>query len=301
MPLSRKDYSVSNRLMLLAKQAVEGFISGLHKSPYQGFSVEFAEHRAYNVGESVKHIDWRLYARTDKLFSKKYEEETNLRALIVLDNSSSMYYPQEGESKLGSSVICAAGLLYLLQKQQDAFGLCFFHQKIENQTPIKSSPEHLFYLMELLEKELTIENKPFFKTNIHHVLHQIAETTSKGSLVVLFSDFLQNSEEEIFSALGHLRFNRHEIIVFHVYDQSTEKSFSFQNRPYTFEDLESGEKIKLEPDSIREAIELETDLQHRNLKEKCAKLGIDYVPINLENPIPQVLTTFLQKRTKIKG
>ncbi|CAI8332019.1 MAG: Uncharacterised protein [Bacteroidetes bacterium MED-G17] len=300
MTIKKEDILLPGSLQLIAKKAVEGFIIGLHKSPYHGFSVEFAEHRSYNSGDSAKDIDWKLYARTDKLFVKKYEEETNLRAMIVLDNSSSMHYPKNTKSKINDSILCSAALLYLLEKQNDAFGICFFNQKIDYQTDVKSTKSHLARLFALLEIEL-IKAQISAKTEISQSLQQIAETNNRGSLVIIFTDFLHNNLDEVFSAIGHLRFNRHEVIVFHLFDNRTEKMFDFDNRPYLFEDLETGEKIKIEPDSVKNSYTQRISNLHRNIKEKCAILKVDYVPLDLTNPVHQVLSKFLQKRGVMKS
>ena len=179
-------------LELLAKQVVEGFITGLHQSPFHGFSVEFAEHRLYNSGESVKNIDWKLLARTDKLFVKQFEEETNLRCYLLLDTSSSMNFPEKGLNKLQFSVYAIASLMYLFKKQRDAFGLCLFSDKIDWISQVKSTNTHLFYLYAELEKAYN-QPKTNISTNITRALHQVAGQIHQRSMVIIFSDMLENS------------------------------------------------------------------------------------------------------------
>src|ERR1043165_357283 len=183
MKLNFEEIKQSGSLELLAKQLVEGFITGLHKSPYHGFSVEFAEHRLYNEGQSTRHIDWKVFARTDRLYTKQYEEETNLRCLIAIDCSSSMYYPANTLAKLKFSVQSAAALAYLLHKQRDAVGLCLFSDKVDELTPVKSTSSHLDKMFTLLEKTLT-PNAVRKSTRVSTVLHEIAEKIHKRSLVI---------------------------------------------------------------------------------------------------------------------
>ncbi|GAB3816118.1 hypothetical protein GCM10028895_10990 [Pontibacter rugosus] len=188
-PLTLADVQKFENMEFLARQLVEGFITGLHQSPYHGFSVEFSEHRLYNSGESTRHIDWKVFARTDKLFVKRYEEETNLRCHLLLDVSPSMYYPTENNGKLTFSALCAAALATLLRRQRDAVGLVTFSSKIELQTPVKSTASHLHTLLLLLQQQL--EQQPAFKdTNVAEVVHQIAQQIPKRSLVILFQTCL---------------------------------------------------------------------------------------------------------------
>src|SRR5471030_2289059 len=227
-------------LELLARQVVEGFITGLHQSPFHGFSVEFAEHRLYNNGESVKNIDWKLLARTDKLFVKQFEEETNLRCHLLLDTSSSMNYPEKGINKLQFSIYAIASLMYLFKKQRDAFGLSIFSDKLDWSSPVKSTSTHLFYLYSELEKAYNAP-KVNTSTNITQVLHQIAGQIHQRSMVILFSDMFENSLNPeklqlLFAAIQHLKYNKHEVIIFNVSDRQKELEFNFDNRPYHFID-----------------------------------------------------------------
>ncbi|MDD5569912.1 MAG: DUF58 domain-containing protein [Bacteroidales bacterium] len=296
-------------LELVAHQVVEGFITGLHKSPFHGFSVEFAEHRIYNPGESTKYIDWKLFARSDKLFIKRFEEETNLRCQLVIDNSSSMYYPEiekpsiENLNKISFSVYCAAVLMHLLKKQRDAFGLSLFSADIELHTPAKSSSVHQKILFTELEKILNnIANKEQKKTSAASVLHQIADSIHKRSLVVIFSDMLDNSEKssELFNALQHLKHNKHEVILFHVTDKKREIDFNFENRPYKFIDMETGEEVKTYPSEIKETY-IKSITDYKNLiKLKCNQYRIDFVEIDINKGFRDVLITYLLKRERMK-
>ncbi|MDX5443420.1 MAG: DUF58 domain-containing protein, partial [Hymenobacteraceae bacterium] len=240
-------------LEFLAKQLVEGFITGLHQSPYHGFSVEFSEHRLYNSGESTRHIDWKVFARTDKLFVKRYEEETNLRCHLLLDVSPSMYYPLDSFGKISFSALSAAAIATMLQKQRDAVGLVTFSDKVELQTPVKSTGSHLHTLMLYLQQLLN-EAPAAKTTDVATVIHQIAQSIPKRSLVIIFSDMMSRGEETdaIFAALQHLKHQKHEVLLFHVMDKATEEDFDFEERPYLFEDVETGEQIKLQPSQVKE-------------------------------------------------
>jgi uncharacterized protein (DUF58 family) len=288
-------------LELLARQMVEGFITGMHKSPYHGFSVEFAEHRLYNDGESTRHIDWKVYARTDRLYSKRYEEETNLRCLIALDVSPSMFYPVETKSKVRFSIYAASALSYLLNRQRDAVGLCLFSDTIKTFTPIKSAPTHLDKVFTVLGNLL--EEKPATgKTQVAQVLHEIAEKIHKRSLVVIFSDMFDGNEsaDNLFKALQHLKHNKHEVIVFHVIDNQTELLFEFQDRPMEFIDLETNEKIKLNPGEVKEQYRSEAAKFHQNLKMRCNQYKIDFVEADVQSDFNTILQTYLIKRAKMR-
>ncbi|MDD5571998.1 MAG: DUF58 domain-containing protein, partial [Bacteroidales bacterium] len=247
-----------NNLELIAKQVVEGFITGLHRSPFHGFSVEFAEHRPYNKGESTKNIDWKLFARTEKLFVKRFEEETNLRAHIIIDTSSSMLFPYKDgdiQNKLFFSVYCTAALIYLLRKQRDAVGLSFFSDKTELHTPARLSSVHATRLFAELQKLLSPDYHQLKKPTLaSKALHEIAENIHKRSLIILFTDMMDSgNSDDLFSALQHLRYNKHEVILFHVTDKKREGNFEYSNRPYKFVDLESGEQVKVRPAEVRES------------------------------------------------
>lgn len=298
-----------SQLELLARQVVEGFITGLHKSPFHGFSVEFAEHRIYNSGESTKHIDWKLYGRSDKLFVKRYEEETNLRCQIIIDHSSSMYFPfeegkkeKEQNNKINFSIYAAAALAELLKRQRDAIGLTTFSNKIENHFASKSSPVHMKLLFNELEKMMKV-HKPEDKrtTNAVDALHQVAEVIGKRSLVMVFSDMFDsgNDTENLFSALQHLKHKKHEIILFHVTDKQKEIDFNYENRPYQFIDLETGEELKINPTDIRESYLKNIISYTSNLKLKCGQFGIDFVEADISQGFHQVLYSYLVKRQKI--
>ncbi|MGB4398736.1 MAG: DUF58 domain-containing protein [Daejeonella sp.] len=297
-----KDLQDFGNLELLSQQVVEGFITGLHKSPFHGFSVEFAEHRLYNTGDSIKNIDWKLYGRTDKLFVKRFEEETNLRCQIVLDISSSMYYPGKDFNKLLFSVYSAASLMYLFKKQRDAFGLSCFSDKLELSTPAKSTAIHQKYLFSELEKLMKRDRKGD-GTAVASALHEIAEQIHKRSLVIIFSDMLEGGDDvqlsEIFSALQHLKHNKHEVVIFNVLDHKMELDFNFENRPYHFVDMESGEELKVHPGNVKEAYLSAVSLYHKELKLKCAQYQIDLVDADIHAGFYQILHSYLIKRAKM--
>ena len=290
-------------LELLAKQVVEGFITGLHKSPFHGFSVEFAEHRIYNKGESTRHIDWKLYARSGKLFTKKYEEETNLRCQIVIDCSGSMFFPKDGEmTKFEYSVYSAASLIELVKRQRDAVGLSLFAGKLELHTPAKSSPAHHRYLYSELENRLVNYSEEHKKeTNAIQAIHDIAELSHQRSLIILFSDLFDDPErvEEMFGALQHLRHNKHDVIIFHVIDKKLEEDFELENRPYNLIDMETGEMIKLQPAEIREQYVGQVEKYFTAIKKRCTDYRIDFVTADIRQGYDQVLLQYLIKRSKL--
>ena len=304
-----------SHLEFIAKQIVEGFITGLHKSPFHGFSVEFAEHRLYNKGEPTKHIDWRLFGRTDKLFVKRYEEETNLRCQIIIDHSSSMYFPVaparprfengvlSATNKIGFSVHCAAALIELLKKQRDAVGLSVFAEKLELHTNARSSVVHHKMLFNELEK-LLVPSPPdvLHKTFAIEAMHEIAEAIHKRSLVVIFSDMMDSNSysEELFSALQHLKHNKHEVILFHVVDKNKELEFDFDNRPHNFIDMETGEQVKVHPNEIKANYLEAMGNFKKELMLKCAQYRIEFVEADINLGFKQVLLPYLLKRTRMQ-
>jgi uncharacterized protein (DUF58 family) len=295
-------------LEFIARQVVEGFITGLHKSPFHGFSVEFAEHRQYNAGESVKNIDWKLFGRTDRLYVKRYEEETNLRCQILIDNSSSMHYPVvekpgiDKPNKIIFSVYVAAALIYLFRKQRDAAGISVFSDSIDLHTQAKSSSIHHRYLFSELERLLTPSDpETKRKTSAAESLHQLAERIHKRSLIIILSDMMENNAdtEELFSSLQHLRHNKHEVVLFHVVDKSKELNFEFENRPYRFIDLESGEDLKVFPSKVREQYIAAIQKYKSDLKLRCGQYHIDFVEADINSGFEQVLLPYLVKRSKL--
>ncbi len=283
----------------LAKQLVEGFITGLHKSPFHGFSVEFAEHRLYNTGESTRYIDWKVFGKTDRLYVKRYEEETNLRCHILIDTSSSMYYPEKTNGKITFSTMAAGAIAYMLQKQRDAVSLLAFSDGIEIQTPIKSTPSHIHKIFMDLETILQ-KPQPQKRTTVVETLHEIAEKIHKRSLVVIFSDMFDdiNNSERLFSAMQHLRHNMHEVLLFHVTDKNTEEEFNFEERPYEFVDLETGEKVKAQPSQIKEQYKAAIKEFYHDLKLKCGQYKIDFIEADINQGFDPILSAFLVKRRK---
>lgn len=294
-------------LEFIAKQVVEGFITGLHKSPLHGFSVEFAEHKLYNAGESIKHIDWKLFGRTEKLFTKKYEEETNLRCQIILDISSSMYFPfnqpnSKNSNKISFSVYAAAAIMQMLKKQRDAVGLTLFAEEIEVHTECKSTTTHQKLIFNILDKLLTpISIDVRKKSSTAKALHQIAENIHKRSLVIIFSDMFENisSNKEMIESLQHLKHNKHEVILFHVVDKQKEIDFEYENRPYKFIDSESGNELKINPLEVKENYIKSIKLFEHELKMKCAQYKIDFVEADINKGFHQVLLPYMLKRQKL--
>lgn len=309
------DYSIDkNRLQqfgsleFIARQVVEGFITGLHKSPFHGFSVEFAEHRLYNSGESTKHIDWKLYGRTDKLFVKRYEEETNLRCQIIIDTSSSMFFPVkdnisiDNPNKITFSIYAAAAIIGMLKKQRDAVGLSLFSDKVELHTNARSTTAHQKYLFAQLEQLLKpIETEVHKKTFAADSLHEISDNIHKRSLVIIFSDMFDSmaSADEVFSALQHLRHNKHEVILFHVVDHAKEVDFDFDNRPYKFIDMESGRELKVNPLEVKDQYISQLRSFKNELKLRCGQYRIDFVEADINKGFKQILLPYLLKREKL--
>jgi len=301
MKISIAEIHKYKNLELLARQLVEGFITGLHKSPYHGFSVEFAEHRLYNTGESTRHIDWKVFARTDKLFTKRYEEETNLRCQVVIDTSSSMHYPRGSENKINFSIVASAAIVYLLHKQRDAVGICTFSDKIEENTLIKSTSSHLHKLL-LILNDLTQTENIKKTTSVAEVLHEIAEKNHKRSLIIIFSDMFDKAGElnEIFDSLQHLKHKKHEVLIFHVTDRKTEFNFEFDERPYEFIDLENGQKLKVQPSQVKDTFEKRMKSYYHELKIRCGQLKIDLVEADINENYNNILYTYLVKRGKMR-
>ena len=292
-------------LDLFANQVVEGFIIGLHKSPFHGFSVEFAEHRLYNPGESPRNIDWKVFARTDKLFSKKFEEETNLRCQIVIDVSSSMYFPMENKqddsiNKLRFSALSAASIMNLLKRQRDAFGLSLFDEKIQVHTEAKSSTKHYHLLLNQLDR-LVQQAELNKRTGAVEALHQVADAIHKRSMVIIFSDMLDSHQslDELFSALLHLKHNKHEVILFHVADQSKEIDFEYENRPYLFIDMETGEKVKLQSNELKGHYVRKMQSMQELIKQKTLQYKIDLVQADIRQGFIPILREYLAKRHKL--
>lgn len=295
-----------DNLGLIAREVVEGFITGLHRSPFHGFSVEFAEHRQYNQGESTKHLDWKLFARTDKLFVKQYEEETNLRCQLVIDTSSSMLFPyfkgrQHLQNKLAFAVYSAAALIYLLRKQRDAVGLTLFSQDIEFHTSPRLSSVNAELMYGRLSELIQPDNLQLRKTtNTTDVLHQIAESIHKRSLVIIFSDMIDGQKtEELFSALQHLRYNKHEVLLFHVTDHKQEREFQYNNRPYKFVDLESGQAVKFNPWEVKNHYVSTVKNYFNDLKVKCGQYQIDLAEADINKDFREVLLAYLVKRKRL--
>jgi uncharacterized protein (DUF58 family) len=306
MPIEQQQITEFGHLEFLAKQVVEGFITGLHKSPFHGFSVEFAEHRLYNTGEPTRHIDWRLFGRTDKLFVKRYEEETNLRCQLVIDDSSSMHFPDFAKggpmNKVAFSVHCAAALTHLLRMQRDAVGLSVFTDKVQLHTPARSNSLHHKMLFNEMEKLIA---DPALRTGRRTVaaqaLHEIAETTHKRSLVIIFSDMMDSTgnADDLFSALQHLRHRRHEVVLFHVTDKRLEEEFLFQDRPYLFVDVETGEEVKVHANEIRSTYIGSMAEYKKELKLRCAQYRIEFVEADVNAGYRQVLLPYLLKRERM--
>ena len=297
--------SLFSNLELLANQVVEGFISGIHRSPFHGFSAEFAEHKIYNNGESTKHIDWKLFAKTDKLYTKRYEEETNLRCHMILDNSASMYYPEvenlsfDSLNKIGFSVLAIVVLMNVLKRQRDAVGLSIYSDSYNYYAPEKGSERHFQMLLAQLSEIGKTKNPPK-ETKTYTYLHQIAENIKRRSLIFLFTDMFQSEKDdaELFEALRHLKYNKHDVVLFHPMDKQHELFFNFENTPKRFIDVETGEHLDLYADNIKDAYHEQISSYITDIKMKCAQYKIKYVDIDIQSDFSTVLNTFLVERNK---
>ncbi|MCG1037313.1 DUF58 domain-containing protein [Polaribacter sargassicola] len=304
MNLSEVQSSEIKNLDILAKQVVEGFVTGIHKSPFHGFSVEFSEHKLYNKGESTRHIDWKLFAKTEKLYTKKYEEETNLRCHIIIDNSASMHYPLVKKqtlnslNKVGFSAVAAASLMEILKRQRDAVGLSIYSDTYEYYAPEKGSERHRKMLLHQLD-QLLISNSDA-KTETYKYLHEIAEKMHRRSLIFLFTDMFQTSKnnDELFEALRHLKYNKHEVVLFHTFDGKTELNLNFENTPKKFVDVETGEEINVFAENIKKEYEKSVGDYFSNLKKRCLQFKIDYVSVDINKGFNDVLMAYLISRRK---
>ncbi|MDB9961671.1 DUF58 domain-containing protein [Oceanihabitans sp.] len=292
-------------LELLAKQVVEGFIAGMHKSPFHGFSAEFAEHKIYNQGESTRHIDWKLFAKTDKLYTKRYDDETNLRCHIIVDNSSSMHYPEMREfsidklNKIAFSALASASLLHMLKKQRDAVGLSIYSDAYDFYAPEKGSERH--HQMLLGQLSGAVLSKPVNrKTETYTYLHMIAEKIHRRSMIFLFTDMFQTSEDavKLFEALRHLKHNKHEVVLFHVFDKAKELNFDFDNKPKRFVDVETGESINLYSETIKANYEEAASDYFNELRLKCGQYRIKYVEADINKNFDNILTTYMIERQR---
>jgi uncharacterized protein (DUF58 family) len=286
---------------LRARLIVEGFITGLHRSPYHGFSVEFAEHRPYNPGDELRHVDWKVYAKTDRYYIKQYEEETNLRHHVVLDTSPSMRYQGEGPvSKLEYGSYLAAALHNLMIKQRDATGLIGFDESVHTVRRPKATPGYLRQLLVTLE-QMNREGASGRRTSAAAALEEVAERIGRRSLVVVITDLFENidAHDDLLRALRHLRHRGHEVIVFHVLEGQTERQFRFPDRPMLFRDVETGEEVSLQPAQLREhyaeAVEHFTD----TFRRRCLEHDVDFADLDTNEPYDTALLEYLNKRRRL--
>lgn len=286
---------------LRARAVVEGFITGLHKSPYHGFSVEFAEHRAYTAGDPLRHVDWKVYARSGRLVTKRYEEETNLRHYVVLDTSASMRYAgHAGVSKLEYGATLAGALHVLMHRQRDATGLVAFDRGVHTLVPPKGTRAHVRLLLARLSK-MAAEAEGGTATHAALALHEVAERIPRRALVVVVSDLFESAAgaEETVRALRHLRHRGHEVVVFHVLDAATERRFEFGDRPVRVRDLETGEERTLQPAQVREGYQAAAEAFLEQVRRQCREAGVDYVPLDTARPYAEALRAYLDKRRRL--
>ena len=285
-----------------ARLIVEGFLTGLHKSPYHGFSVEFAEHRAYNPGESLRAIDWKVYGRTEKLYTKRFEEETNLRCYVVLDTSDSMRYPLTGMSKLvyGANLMGALG--YLMVKQRDAVGLCLFDTSLHTYLPPKATRSWLYRIFQSLQQTIDQAERFTHQTATAQVLHTLSQKLHPRSLVVILSDLFGDPAQldALLPALQRLRHMKHEVLIFQMLEPRTEAQFEFANQPLILQDLETGERLKVNPETIRTRYQAYFEAYQRQLHRRCRELNIELIELDVNQPFDKALTDYLRKRSHIR-
>ena len=275
-----------------ARMVVEGFIAGLHKSPYHGFSVEFAEHRQYMPGDNIRDIDWKVYAKSDRFYIKQFEEETNLKSYLLLDCSASMAYHSDNRiSKLEYARLLSGALSYMMLRQRDSVGLVTFDEKIRRYIPPRSKYGHLHVLLsELADQE------PSDRTNITSTLHEMADRIKRRGLVIIMSDLLDDAPK-IISGLKHFRYNKHEIIVFHILDPR-ERDFAFPQEAI-FKDMETGEELTTLPYQIKKYYSEQVKAFSEEIGSACRQSNIDYHPIDTSMPFDKALYAFLAKRERL--
>ena len=282
-----------SRLDIIARLVVEGFITGLHRSPYHGFSAEFSEYRPYMAGEDTSRVDWKVLGRTERYYVKQFEEETNLKAYLLLDVSESMQYTSGKISKYFYASCLASALTYLMLQQRDAVGLVTFNEAIQSFLPPKSVKS---YFLELIK---SIERSPAGGgTRIAPVLHEIAERIKRRGLIIILSDFMDD-QKAILNALNHFRYKNHEIIIFHILD-AMELSFDYQKESM-ITDMESGDVLRVHPAHIKNEYKRLVDQWKENYRRSCRSHRIDYIPIHTEQPFDQALIHYLAKRKRLGG
>lgn len=279
-------------LELVARLVVEGFISGLHKSPYQGFSVEFAEHRQYMPGDEIRYIDWKVYGRSDRFYIKKFEEDTNLKAYILLDMSGSMGYNSQGLTKLDYGCFLTASLSYLMLKQRDSVGLVLFDNQIRKYIPPRGEATHLHAIISTLESNSSDKDKGK-DTNISETFHELAERIVRRGLIIIISDLIDDAQK-VLTALKHFRHKKHEVIVFHVLDKA-ELEFPFDGA-IVFRDLESGLELPTQADSLKVEYLRQISDFIKAYRQGCGANSIDYVQLNTATPFDYALSEYLSKR-----
>lgn len=302
MQIRPEDIVQAGSLDLLAKKAVEGFITGYHKSPFQGYSVEFAEHRPYNVGENTKNIDWKLFARSDKLYNKYFDEETNLRCYFLIDVSSSMQINHDRLlNKLQYAILLSASFMEILKKQRDASSLCFFDEGIKEYSKVSSSSRHYREMLHKMESYLNFSSNKK-STDVSDAIHQIANQIHRRGLVILFTDFFEKDQslERLFDAIRHLKHRKHEVIVFHILHYDSELNFNLGNSPLRVEDSESGEIIKLLPQEVKSAYQKRIEGYNEKLLSEFNQNKIDYVPVDTSKSVEEIILPFLMKRKKMR-
>ena len=289
--LTPADLQKIANLQVLARLVVEGVCSGLHTSPHKGFSVEFREHRQYVQGDEIRRLDWKVFGKTDRLFIKEFEEETNLRATLLVDVSGSMGYAGAGISKAKYATQLAACLSYLLLRQADSVGLVTFDKKVRDYIPPRSRPSHLRVLLEALEK-----TQPGGETELAKVFHQLVPKIHRRGLLIVLSDCF-GDVPELMKALAHFRHAHHEIIIFQIWDPD-ELNFPFQQWT-RFDSLESDTDKKLVDPAQLRAVYLENLSRFRQaLKEGCRRHRIDLVPVTTDQPYAATLAQYLARRMK---
>lgn len=288
-------------LEMKARQIVEGFMTGIHKSPFYGYSVEFAEHRPYNHGDEMRHVDWKVYGKSERYYVKQYEEETNLRCYILLDISPSMlfrYYSQY--SKLNYGIHQAAAIIHLMHRQRDAVGTFFFDDEIRDYLPARSNRPHIQLIYKKLEELLSQTETIKRKTATAEIIHEVAERIHKRSLVVIISDLFENvkQHDDLIGSLKHLRHRHHDVILFNLLEKRSERDFDLPDKKFVLSDMETGRNLDVLPVKIKKIYQEKMGRYLTKFKTVCRENNIDFEEIDIEKPFDVALLAYLNKRRK---
>lgn len=291
-------------LEMKARHIVEGFITGIHKSPYYGFSVEFAEHRPYNTGDELRHVDWKVYGKSERFYVKQFEEETNLRCYVLLDISSSMHFQYYADwDKLRYGTHLAAALIHLMHRQRDATGLITFDEKVREFFPPRTSQSHVRLLYSALSKYLEKPDKKAarHKTASADVLHELAERLEKRSMLIIITDLFENTKqyENLVESLKHLRHRKHDIVLLHIHEKRVERDLDLPDKKFVLTDMETGARMDVMPVQLRESYKEKMQEHVQQFKKACSEYQIDFFEVDTMEPFDKSLLAYLNRRRRI--